>query len=121
MHRHPLPVPPPPDDLLHVTRLFDALREPLRVNLLLQLTLGEHTVTALVEALHLPQSTVSRHLAVLRHAHLVTSRRDGLHMHYRLADAHLVTLLQEAFSHAQHARLALPDHPVAEATPGSVH
>lgn len=121
MQRHPLIIPAPPDDAQHVAGLFKALSEPVRVQLLLQLTAGERAVSALVEAVELPQSTVSRHLTVLRAAHLVHTRRAGTQIHYRLADAHLIPLLQEAFSHAQHARLALPDHPHAEPAPGSVH
>jgi ArsR family transcriptional regulator len=36
--------------------------------------------------LQMPQSTVSRHLAVLKNAAWVTDRRQGLWMYYRLAD-----------------------------------
>ncbi|WP_189070425.1 ArsR/SmtB family transcription factor [Deinococcus radiotolerans] len=121
MQHHPLHVPPHPDDLWHVTTLFKALSEPIRVQILLRLVTGEQSVSALVGALNLPQSTVSRHLGALRHAGLVQSRRDGPHVHYRLTDTHLITVLQEAFSHAQHTRLDLPDHPHTDAAPGSVH
>jgi ArsR family transcriptional regulator len=46
---------------------------------------GEVCVCHLHEALELPQSTVSRHLAYLRKRGLVIGRKDGLWVHYRLA------------------------------------
>ena len=44
----------------------------------------EVCVCELVDALGAPQSTISRHLAQLRRCALVTARRDGTWMHYRL-------------------------------------
>ncbi len=46
---------------------------------------GEVCVCYLHEALDLPQSTVSRHLAYLRKRGLVLGRKEGLWVHYRLA------------------------------------
>jgi ArsR family transcriptional regulator len=57
----------------------------VRVRLLHLLSGGEVCVCHLHEALELPQSTVSRHLAYLRKRKLVVGRRDGLWVHYRLA------------------------------------
>lgn len=48
---------------------------------------GELCVCDLVEALRLPQSTVSRHLSQLRTCALVSDRRDGQWVHYQLASA----------------------------------
>ena len=47
---------------------------------------GELCVCDLVGAMAQPQPTVSRHLAQLRACDLVTARRAGQWMHYRLAD-----------------------------------
>lgn len=121
MQHHVLTFPPEQADLQHVTRLFQALADPTRLLLLLALQEGESPVTRLTERLQQPQSTVSRHLATLRHAGLVSTRRDGTKVQYRLADTHLSILLQEAFSHAQHQRLDLSEHPTAERVQGSVH
>jgi ArsR family transcriptional regulator len=46
---------------------------------------GELCVCDLVDVLQVPQPTASRHLAYLRRAGLVLSRKDGLWNHYRLA------------------------------------
>ncbi|WP_216328576.1 ArsR/SmtB family transcription factor [Deinococcus aestuarii] len=118
MRHHPLTFPPDAADLAHVTGLFQALADPTRLTLLLALRDGERTVTDLGDALGQPQSTVSRHLATLRHARLVRTRRDGPRVYYRLADAHLTGLLTQAFSHAQHERLGLPDHSGVEIVKG---
>ncbi len=67
--------------------IFKALGDPVRLRLF-QLLAGhdELCVCHLTDALKLPQSTVSRHLGVLRHAGLAQTRRQGKWMHYRLAD-----------------------------------
>lgn len=121
MHSHLLPCPPYADDVPHVAVLVQALADPIRLALLLALQRRETAVTELASLLNQPQSTVSRHLATLRHAGLVTTRRDGPRVQYRLADVHLAELLTQAFSHAQHRRLALPAHGAFERLTGGVH
>ncbi|WP_263862379.1 ArsR/SmtB family transcription factor [Deinococcus detaillensis] len=91
------------------------------MQLVLLLLQGERSVTGLVDALGQPQSTVSRHLALLRSAQVVKTRREATHIYYRLADAHVAQLVQQAFSHAQHERLGLPDHVLPNPLIGSVH
>lgn len=120
MHNHSLSSPPEPADLTHVAGLFQALADPTRLTLLLALQDGERSVSALTDLLSQPQSTVSRHLGILRHARLVQTRRDGPRVHYRLADAHLADLLTQAFSHAEHDRLKLPDHQLPDRLAGGV-
>jgi ArsR family transcriptional regulator, arsenate/arsenite/antimonite-responsive transcriptional repressor len=65
--------------------LFKAFADPVRLRLLNLLADGEVCVCHLHEALDLPQSTVSRHLAYLRKRGLVIGRKEGLWVHYRLA------------------------------------
>lgn len=66
---------------------FKALGDPTRLRILALLRAGELCVCDLTAALGLPQSTVSRHLALLRAAGWVTGRRGGAWMYYRLAAA----------------------------------
>jgi ArsR family transcriptional regulator len=66
--------------------LLAAVAEPTRLRLLALIAPGEVCVCDLVGALDLPQPLVSRHLGVLRRAGLVSARRDGLWMHYSLAE-----------------------------------
>jgi len=65
--------------------LFKGFADPTRIRILNLLTAGELCVCDLVGLLGLPQPTVSRHLAYLRHAGLVTARRDLRFAHYELA------------------------------------
>jgi ArsR family transcriptional regulator len=67
--------------------LFRALADPTRLRLLLLLREGEICVCHLVGALELSQPQISKHLAALRQAGLVNSRKDGLWRHYSLAEA----------------------------------
>jgi ArsR family transcriptional regulator len=78
-------------------QFFKALSDETRLRILALLTNGELCVCDLMAVLDLPQSTVSRHLAYLRHAGLVEDRRRGVWMYYRLAvpDAELHDLAHQ--------------------------
>jgi len=65
--------------------LFSAFADPTRIRILNVLAAGELCVCDILGILHLPQPTVSRHLAVLRDAELVEVRRDWKYVYYRLA------------------------------------
>ncbi len=65
--------------------LFRVFADPVRLRLINLLGEGrELAVHHLHETLGLPQPTVSRHLAYLRKHGLVTTRKEGLLVHYRL-------------------------------------
>ncbi len=71
--------------LLAYTILFKALSDETRLRIYLLLGRGELCVCQIQVALAMSQAKVSRHLTVLRHAGLVTSRREGLWMYYSRA------------------------------------
>lgn len=110
MKHHAIPPAPNPDSLEAMVETFKALADPTRARLVLLLAAGERSVGDLVDQLEQPQSTVSRHLSLLRAAELVITRRDGVRVYYRLKDAHVGDLVAQAFAHAEHERLGLPDH-----------
>jgi ArsR family transcriptional regulator len=65
--------------------LFHTLSDPTRLRALMLLhRRGELCVCEITHALALPQPKISRHLATLRDAGLVSDRREGLWIHYRL-------------------------------------
>lgn len=72
--------------------IFDVLAEPTRRDILRRLLDGEASVGDLVDALGLTQPTVSKHLAQLRDAELVTVREDGRNRIYALRTAPLATV-----------------------------
>ena len=65
--------------------LFAALADRTRLRLLNLIAGREVCVCYLVEVLRQGQPKISRHLAYLRNAGIVTARREGEWMHYRLA------------------------------------
>jgi len=67
-------------------KLFKALSDDTRLRILGLLLDGDLCVCEIMAILDMPQSTVSRHLAYLKHSGLVNDRRQGIWMHYRLAD-----------------------------------
>lgn len=70
-----------------------ALSAPARLMILEQLAQGERGVEALAEKTGLTLANCSQHLQQLRRAGLVTSRRDGKAVIYRLSDAKTLALM----------------------------
>jgi ArsR family transcriptional regulator, arsenate/arsenite/antimonite-responsive transcriptional repressor len=82
--------------------LFRALADATRLRLLNLIADREICVCYLVEILSLSQPKISRHLAYLRRAGIVASRREGKWMHYRLAmpmDEAAAKILRETLAH----------------------
>lgn len=77
-----------------VAGLLGAISNPRRLIILCKLVqAGEMTVSALQEGSALSQSALSQHLAVMRGEGLITARKDGLNMHYRIADPRAMELM----------------------------
>src|SRR5437762_13655382 len=79
-----------------VALLFRALADHTRLRLLNLMGDDAVRVCFLVEALGVTRPKISRHLAYLRRAGIVTARRDGKWMHYRLEtqqDPHALAIL----------------------------
>jgi ArsR family transcriptional regulator len=85
--------------------LFKALADATRLRILGLLLTGEVCVCDIHESLKIPQPKASRHLAYLRRAGLVDTRRDGLWIHYRLGKlpdpvlAAIVDAVRHALTH----------------------
>ena len=79
--------------------IFKALADEARLRILRSIDQAELSVAELVQALELPQSTVSRHLKPMREAGLVASRREGTSVYYHrgplFRDAAFTGLLTE--------------------------
>ncbi|MBS1249051.1 MAG: HTH-type transcriptional regulator NmtR [Chloroflexi bacterium] len=79
-------------DLLHA-RICKALASPNRIMILYTLAEHAYNVSELAEAIELPQSTVSRHLTVLRERRLVVANREGQSVYYSLVDNRILEAL----------------------------
>jgi DNA-binding transcriptional ArsR family regulator len=69
----------------HLVRTTKALADETRIRIIGALQGRELCVCQLIELLELAPSTVSKHLSILRNAHLINSRKQGRWMFYRLA------------------------------------
>ena len=104
-----------------VERVFQALADGTRLRILGLLLSGEVCVCTLHESLDEPQPKVSRHLAYLRRAGLVSTRREGLWIHYRLAaqtDPVLATIVQSVTHVLGHVDAVRRDTRALEKTTG---
>jgi DNA-binding transcriptional ArsR family regulator len=83
-------------------RMFNALGDPARLRIIEILFDGQHCVSELAQEIGDSMSAISQRLKILHHAQLVSRRREGKHIYYNLADAHVIALLDNAFEHISH-------------------
>ena len=77
-------------------KLFQGFADQSRLTILESLVDQERTVGDVVRVTGLTQSNISNHLSCLRECGLVTRRRQGRHMYYRLSDPRVAMLLVQA-------------------------
>lgn len=76
-------------------KLFRGLGDTTRLSILEILRAGESTTSEIVEKTGQSQSNISNHLSCLLDCGLVTNRREGRHIFYRLTDSRVAKLLEE--------------------------
>lgn len=106
-HEHPprarTPLARPADAALErAAALFRAIGDIARLKLLHDIGDGEWCVGELAAQSGTKLSTLSQQLRVLYQERIVSRRRDGKHVYYRLADAHVRDLVRAAIEHADH-------------------
>ena len=84
--------PLPPEALEVVAQRFRALGDPTRLALLQALFGRTRTVQELCAITGTSQANASKHLALLLERGLVARQRDGVFVHYRIADSTLEQL-----------------------------
>jgi DNA-binding transcriptional ArsR family regulator len=94
--------------------VFRMLSDTTRVRLLWELIDRELAVNELAQRLGKPAPSVSQHLAKLRMARLVGTRRKGTQVFYRLENEHVARLVRDAVYNAEHAGPEVPPHHVDE-------
>src|ERR671914_1506734 len=67
-------------------RIGKALSSPRRLEIVDLLAQGERTVEEIARETSMSVASASQHLQALKAARMVEARRDGLYVHYRLAD-----------------------------------
>ena len=83
-----------PRNVERVAARFRALGEPARLRIVQALRGGERCVTDLMNDTGLNQANLSRHLQLLSTMGLVSRRKEGLFVFYRLADARVLRLCE---------------------------
>ena len=82
-------------------RLLALLAHPIRLQIVDLLRHGEVCVCDMQAALNLRQAYVSQHSMALREAGLVTCRKDGLRVYYRLSDPRFLRVLDQVHAVSQ--------------------
>ncbi len=100
-----LGLPAPPTEFSSSTferaaRLFETVGDVARLRLLLLLLQGEKSVGEIAAFTNEGLSTVSQRLRILKTENLITSRREGKHIYYKMADQHIADLVMSALQHA---------------------
>src|ERR1700685_1777126 len=86
--------------------MLKLLGDETRLRIIWALLDGEHSVNELAELVGAQAAGVSQHLAKLRLARLVRTRRAGTPVYYVADDAHVRRLVEEVLSHADHVTRA---------------
>ncbi len=76
-------------------RLLGCVSDETRYQILLTLKRGERCVCEIIKELGKEQSLVSHHLQALRRCGIVSNRREGKKMMYRLADPSILRFLTD--------------------------
>jgi DNA-binding transcriptional ArsR family regulator len=105
-----IPASIPDDEVNLIVEVFRMLADPTRVRVLWTLTGGELSVNELAERVGKPAPSVSQHLAKLRMARLVRTRREGTTIFYSLENEHVSQLVADAVFNAEHAGPDVPAH-----------
>ena len=84
------------DDLAYKIKadFLKALSHPLRLQIIEFLKNGEKNVGNIIKALGIPQSSLSRHLTILREAGVLKSRQQGTVIYYNIEDHDIFHVLR---------------------------
>src|SRR5215217_6541216 len=100
----------PVDQVALVVEVFRMLADATRVQVLWALIGREMSVNELATHVGKPAPSVSQHLAKLRMARLVRTRREGTTIIYSLGNDHIAQLVTDAVFNAEHAGPGVPGH-----------
>jgi DNA-binding transcriptional ArsR family regulator len=100
-----------------MVEVFRMLADATRVQVLWALVDRELSVNELAEFVGKPAPSVSQHLAKLRMARLVRTRRAGTTIYYSIENEHVRQLVSDAVFNAEHAGPGVPAHHRGEVRP----
>lgn len=86
---------PDKDSLETYASKLKALSDPTRLEILYLLSKGEICACEIRPALDKPQSSISRHLNILKNLGFIKSRREGVRVYYKLINPKIADLVKE--------------------------
>ena len=92
-------VMPDEQQLLDLSEFFKVFGDSTRIKILYVLSQSEMCVCDIATLLQMGPSAISHQLRVLKQMRLVTFRRDGKTVFYKLADSHIQTILAQGMEH----------------------
>lgn len=92
-------VMPDEQQLLDLSEFFKVFGDSTRIKILYVLSQSEMCVCDIATLLQMGQSAISHQLRVLKQMRLVSFRREGKTVFYRLADSHIQTILAQGMEH----------------------
>src|SRR6478672_12482927 len=99
------------DDVVTLAvEVLRVLADPTRLQLAGLLLDEEQSVSQLAAVLDKPVPGVSQHLAKMRMARLVTTRKLGTSVLYRVANGHVRQLVVDTIGHVEHLLEEVPAH-----------
>jgi ArsR family transcriptional regulator, zinc-responsive transcriptional repressor len=100
-----------------IVEVFRMLADSTRVQVLWALVDRELSVNELADFVGKPAPSVSQHLAKLRMARLVRTRRAGTTIYYSIENEHVRQLVNDAVFNAEHAGPGVPAHHRSDVAP----
>ncbi len=90
----------PEEEILYdLADLFKIFGDTTRIKILYALRESELCVCDIAQVLNMTQSAISHQLKILKQSKLVKYRRDGKTIFYSLADAHVLTIIDQGMEH----------------------
>ena len=80
----------------NISDLLTTISNPMRLQILLAIGTGEACVCHLESLLELRQAYISQQLMLLRKEEIITSRREGKYVYYRLAKPEVLEVIKTA-------------------------
>lgn len=105
----------PEEQVELAVEIFRMLADGTRIRILWVLQDTERSVNQLAASVGKPAPAVSQHLAKLRMARMVRTRRVGNQVFYRVENDHIASLVRDAIHNAEHASDGIPAHHRSEA------
>ncbi len=72
--------------------MFKAFSHSKRIKIIRLLCMEERSTAQLIKILKLPKANLSQHMSILKSVGLISSRKEGVQVFYKLADAKLTTV-----------------------------